>query len=72
MERPIGGVLITSEIIFMMGFIWITILEMDTKHERQSLKKKKARRKNENSNTGITPQGTSDKRQLKLSNKLQA
>ena len=29
-----------------------------------------ARRKNETSNTSITPQGTSDKRQLKLSDKL--
>ena len=30
-----------------------------------------ARRKNETSNTSITPQGTSDKCQLKLSDKLQ-
>ena len=26
MERPIGGVLITSGIIFMMGFTWSMIL----------------------------------------------
>ena len=31
----------------------------------------KYRRKNETSNTSITPQGTSDKCQLKLSDKLQ-
>ena len=35
------------------------------------LDKKRGSRKNENYNTAITPQGTYDKRQLKLSEKLQ-
>ena len=56
----------------MMEFKWSMILEMHTKHGRQRLTKKKTRRKNDNSNTAITPQGTSDKRQLKLSDKIQA
>ena len=72
MEISIGGFLIISEIIFMMECTWIMILEMDTKHGRQSLKKKKAPIKNDNSNTSITAQGNSDKRQLKLSDKIQA
>ena len=41
MERPIGGVPITSEIIFMMGCTWSMILEIDKKHGRQSLKEKR-------------------------------
>ena len=40
-ERPIGGVLITSRIIFMMGCIWSMILEMVTNHGRKSLKKRR-------------------------------
>ena len=40
MERPIGGVLITSEIIFMMGCTWSMILEIYTKPRRKSLEKK--------------------------------
>ena len=39
---------------------------------KAKLDKKRLRRKNNNSNTAITPQGTSDKCQLKLSDKLQA
>ena len=39
---------------------------------KANLDEKRGHRKNQNSNTAITPQGTSDKRQLKLSDKLQA
>ena len=39
---------------------------------KSNLDKKKGRRKNKNSNTAITPPGTSDKHQLKLSGKTQA
>ena len=39
---------------------------------KAKIEEKNACRKNENSNTSITPQGTYDKRQLKLSKKLRA
>ena len=39
MERPIGGVLVTSGIIFMMEFTWKMILEMVTNHGKPSLYK---------------------------------
>ena len=39
---------------------------------KAKLEGKKSRRNNNNSNTSIKPQGTYDKRQLKLSNKLQS
>ena len=41
MEIPIGGVLITSGIIFMMGCTWSMIQEMATKYGRHSSKKKR-------------------------------
>ena len=40
MERPIGGVLVTSGIIFMMGCIRSMILEMAIKHGMQSSTKR--------------------------------
>ena len=42
------------------------------KARKAKLEEKKARRKNDNSNTSITAQGNSEKRQLKLSDKIQA
>ena len=71
MDFPIGGVLITNHIIFMMECTWSMILEMDKNHGRQSLSKKRSRRNTENSNTSITPQGTSNKRKIRLSDKIQ-
>ena len=47
------------------------ILQMYTNHGVK-LEEKKAHRKNDTTNTSTTPQSTSDKRQLKLSDKLQA